>query len=578
MRGDKIFLAAVVLGMTTGCAKDHCGMAEQQGEAPRIIAELAEQPATRTCIDAGEADQGGTLPVLWSPEDQLGVFVGSHSNVLYTNEEETENVPNASFATAEAASGDIKAVYYPYDAKNASKACDLLEGTVPAEQVMDGKISGDYKWGEYKSTAESGGYKFKFHNMFSLVRFKIDATGTVLAGETLETIKLAVTRSDKVVPVTGDFTFDATTGEYELGETSNALTTVWNKPLEGVVSSFASVFPEVKTGDRMTFTIETPNYTATLSVTSKTDLDPEMYYTFPLRLAGFSKLSIAKKVTGTFKAATYNVKRSTNGTIGTNITNDRWDIFGLSEDFSNLSANLGNYTFGTRSRSVSSIWGSAPKDGLGFATRNGKCSFTDEYVDEFDEEYGDIFNGANTVVDKGFRRYIVTFDNLAEVDVIITHMNTYDTEKHLAAQHAQLKEIATWIANNCGSRPVIFMGDTNLRYTRHDFETYFWSVIRKDGLTYNDPWVDYQWDGAYPAYLSKSLMVSDATGTNSETDIICSTTQNGEVVDKVIYINYAGIDTQIKADNYLRDMDYSGLSDHMPIVVDFTYVKRISIK
>lgn len=578
MRGYQIILMAAVLGMAGGCAKEQHGGAEPKGEAPRIIAELAEQPATRTCIDAGAADQGGTLAVLWSPEDQLGVYVGSHSNVLYTNEEQTENIPNASFTTAESVSGDINAVYYPYDETNASNGYASLAGTVPAEQVMDGNISGDYKWGEYKSTTESGGHKFKFHNIFSLVRFKIDATDTALEGETLETVTLAVTCDGEAVPVTGSFTFDATDGTYALGTTSNTLTTVWNQPLGGVLSGFASVFPEVKSGDKLTFTIETPNYTATLSVTSKTDFDPEMYYTFPLTLANFSKLSIAKKVTGTFKAATYNVKSSTNGTMGTMITQDGWDFFGLSEDFSNLKSNLSTYTFGTRSRGTLSFWGSAPKDGLGFATRNGKCSFTDEYVDEFDEEYGGWTEGANTSVDKGFRRYIVTIDDLVEVDVIITHMNTYDTEKHLAAQHAQLKEIATWIANNCGARPVIFMGDTNLRYTRHDFETYFWSVIRKDGLTYNDPWVDYQWDGAYPAYPSKSLMVSDATGTNSETDIICSTTQNGEVVDKVIYINYAGIDTQIKADNYLRDMDYSGLSDHMPIVVDFTYTKRTTIK
>lgn len=578
MRGYQIILMAAVLGMAGGCAKEQHGGAEPKGEAPRIIAELAEQPATRTCIDAGAADQGGTLPVLWSPEDQLGVYVGSHSNVLYTNEEQTENIPNASFKTAESVSGDINAVYYPYDEANASNGYASLEGTVPTEQIMDGNISGDYKWGEYKSTTESGGHKFKFHNMFSLVRFKIDATDTALEGETLETVTLAVTRDGEAVPVTGSFTFDANDGSYTLGTTSNTLTTVWNQTLDGALSSFASVFPEVKKGDKLTFTIETPNYTATLSVTVKTDFEPEMYYTFPLTLANFSKLSIAKKVKGTFKAATYNVKSSTNGTMGTMITQDGWDFFGLSEDFSNLKSNLSTYTFGTRSRGTLSFWGSAPKDGLGFATRNGKCSFTDEYVDEFDEEYGGLTEGANTSVDKGFRRYIVTIDDLVEVDVIITHMNTYDTEKHLAAQHAQLKEIATWIANNCGSRPVIFMGDTNLRYTRHDFETYFWSVIRKDGLTYNDPWVDYQWDGAYPAYPSKSLMVSDATGTNSETDIICSTTQNGEVVDKVIYINYAGIDTQIKADNYLRDMDYSELSDHMPIVVDFTYTKRTAIK
>ena len=580
MRGYQIILMAAVLGMAGGCAKEQHGGAEPKGEAPRIIAELAEQPATRTCIDAGAADQGGTLPVLWSPEDQLGVYVGSHSNVLYTNEEQTENIPNASFTTAESASGDINAVYYPYDETNASNGYASLAGTVPAEQVMDGNISGDYKWGEYKSTTESGGHKFKFHNMFSLVRFKIDATDTALEGETLETVTLAVTCDGEAVPVTGSFTFDATDGSYTLGTTSNTLTTVWNQTLDGALSGFASVFPEVKKGDKLTFTIETPNYTATLSVTVKTDFEPEMYYTFPLTLANFSKLSIAKKVKGTFKAATYNVKSSTNGTMGTMITQDGWDFFGLSEDFSNLKSNLSTYTFGTRSRGTLSFWGSAPKDGLGFATRNGKCSFTDEYVDEFDEEYGGLTEGANTSVDKGFRRYIVTIDDLVEVDVIITHMNTYSSSGtgHINCQHAQLKEIATWIANNCGSRPVIFMGDTNLRYTRHDFETYFWSVIRKDGLTYNDPWVDYQWDGAYPAYPSKSLMVSDATGTNSETDIICSTTQNGEVVDKVIYINYAGIDTQIKADNYLRDMDYSELSDHMPIVVDFTYTKRTAIK
>ena len=125
--------------------------------------------------------------------------------------------------------------------------------------------------------------------------------------------------------------------------------------------------------------------------------------------------------------------------------------------------------------------------------------------------------------------------------------------------------------NHQNGRPVIFMGDTNCRYTRHDFETYFWSILRNAGLEYADPWVEYQWNGAYPTYPSKSLMVSDATGTNSDTDIICSTTQNGEVVDKVIYINKPTNKVQIKAINYLRDMDYNGLSDHMPIVVDFTY-------
>ena len=563
--------------MAAGCAKEQGGEVSGQTAAPQILAEMAEQPATRTCIDSDALVAGENTAVLWMPGDQLGVFTSGSSNVLYTNDEQTENIPNASFSSDAAVSGDVQYAYYPYDAANDGKAATALTGTIPAEQTMGQAIPADYKFGQLKAVTADGGYKFKFRNMFSLVRFKIDATGTALEGKTLESVTMTVTRDGAAVPVTGGFTFSAVDGTYAAGTTSNELKTVWNQTLDGAVSSFATVFPEVQSGDKLTFIFKAGELAATLTVTSKADFAPEMYYTFPLTLANFSGLKVEKMITGTFKAATYNVKSSTNGSIGTKITESGWDFFSLSEDFSNLKNNLSTYTFGTRSRSTTSLWGSAPKDGLGFATRNGKCSFSGEYVDEFDEAYGGLFDGANTVVDKGFRYYLVTMSDGVQIDVIITHMNTYDTENHWNCQHNQLKEIATWIKNNCGARPVIFMGDTNLRYTRHDFETFFWSVIRKDGLTYNDPWVDYQWAGVYPTYPSKSLMVSDATGTNSETDIICSTTQNGEVVDKMIYINYADAATQIKAMDYLRDMDFGDLSDHMPIVVNFSYTSKVAV-
>ena len=69
-------------------------------------------------------------------------------------------------------------------------------------------------------------------------------------------------------------------------------------------------------------------------------------------------------------------------------------------------------------------------------------------------------------------------------------------------------------------------------------------------------------------------MVSDATGTSSS-DIICADTQQGEVVDKIIYINHPDAPVQIKAQSYLRDYDnFKGLADHMPIVVEFSYDKK----
>jgi exonuclease III len=171
---------------------------------------------------------------------------------------------------------------------------------------------------------------------------------------------------------------------------------------------------------------------------------------------------------------------------------------------------------------------------------------------------------------------VVTLKDGTELDVIITHMNTYSSSGtgHINAQHAQLTQIAEYINSiraNC--RPIIFMGDTNCRYTRHDFQTYFWGKLDSD-LVAIDPWVTYQWDGVYPTYPSNSLMVSDATGTSSS-DIICRDTQQGEVVDKIIYINNPDSDTQINALNYLRDYEgYKGLADHMPIVVEFSYERR----
>jgi hypothetical protein len=165
-------------------------------------------------------------------------------------------------------------------------------------------------------------------------------------------------------------------------------------------------------------------------------------------------------------------------------------------------------------------------------------------------------------------------------------MNTYSggsilasSKKWLDAQHAQLTEIANYIntITAANKRPVVFMGDTNCRYTRHDFQTHFWSKLNT-GLVCQDPWVDFQWAGVYPEYGGKSLMVSDATGTDSSTDIICKDTQQGEVVDKIIYFNKTDADCQVNAESYLRAYDdFKGLADHMPIVADFSYSRKVKL-
>ena len=49
--------------------------------------------------------------------------------------------------------------------------------------------------------------------------------------------------------------------------------------------------------------------------------------------------------------------------------------------------------------------------------------------------------------------------------------------------------------------------------------------------------------------------------------------QEGEVVDKILYINDPESDVRIWAKSYKRDMNFRGLADHTPVVVEFGYEK-----
>ena len=650
MKMRTILAAAAVLCLAAGCVKEEQGIVDAPAggeneifaDAPKIMAELSE-PETRTCIEAA-ADATGKLPMLWEESDAVGVFFADgSSNAKYVNI--SGKNPNASFGAAEQVNGsEIAYVYYPYDAANNGKAATALSGNVPAEQAMDGSIHGDYKWGEMKSVVE-GGYKFKFNNMVSLVRFNIDATGTVLEGEKLETVTLTVTRDGAAVPVVGDFTFRADDGNYSLGtQTSNTLTTVWNKDASGIFSGYASLLPEVKSGDKLTFVIKTTNYESTLTVTSKANFAAGAYYNFPLTLAGFgSKLSIKKRVSGSFTAATLNVDGlpqkvtalfipiTINGdgpgssgtkTISSVIASCGWDFIGFSEDFeyhSELTSLLSsNYSFGKHRGSVdaSAVVSTLDTDGLGFATKKSTCSFATETNDTFipfNDAYGGLSNGANTCIKKGFRHYVVTMaEDGVQIDVIITHMNTYEDGDGKPAQLSQLDQIAEYInkiTSVANPRPVIFMGDTNCRYTRHDFGTNFFGKLNSN-ISYVDPWIEFHRGGVCPTPGTKSLMIRSNYKGDTTNDIVCSDDQRGEVVDKIIYFNVEGAAIKIKAESCYNDIEnftkstesasYSsvtaedangnilenqkvtytrcvGYADHFPVVAKFTYTGTLPL-
>lgn len=292
-----------------------------------------------------------------------------------------------------------------------------------------------------------------------------------------------------------------------------------------------------------------------------------------------------------FTCATYNVDglpslinsdgpgSSGTRTISQMLAKSGWDFIAFQEDFeyhSNLASSMGMYSFGKHRGTVGlgNLVSQADTDGLEFATLGATCSWSkeDETFVEFTKAYGGLFDGANTAIKKGFRYYLVTMKDGVQFDVYITHMNSGSDSGHINARASQFQQLANYINEHRSGRPIIIMGDFNARYTRDDYKTNFWNFLNAYlRANLQDAWTELIWGGYYPEYPSDSWVVTDKYE-GAEGDIEFGE-QEGEVVDKILYINDPNSDVRIWAKSYKRDMDYSGLADHVPVVVEFGYEK-----
>ena len=548
------------------------------------VEEKVSQNVVASVVDNGAAPT-------WAKSDVLGVYTdASENNVKYMTSSTGKTV---TFTASTEVKGAPAYAYYPYDSNNSSKKATGLAGSVAQDQT---KGAVNYMYGVQTGTNSDGDATFDFHKVLADVVFTVETAGSALEGQEIVSLVCKVTRNGAAVPVCGGFSYSAAEGSFSYtgNTTYNEFTTV----------SKAVVFPTVKAGDLLTVVVKSAKAEVAVELPVEGEVVAGGYYPVNIVLPELvvepetPENPSTPSVAGTFTAATYNVDGlpkkislvtingdgpGSDGTknISKKIAADNWDFVGFSEDFAyhtELTSALSAFTFGKYRGNISSkaLTSTIDTDGLGFAARNATCSFSNETIVKFTSSSGGLTSGANTCIKKGFRHYLMTLADGTEIDVLVTHMNTYSSSGtgHINAQHAQLKQLAQYINGlKANKRPIILMGDTNCRYTRHDFQTYFWGVL-DSALEVHDPWVDFQWNGVYPTYGGKSLMVSDATGTDSKTDIICENTQKGEVVDKIIYINNPEAPVQIKANSYLRDYDgYNGLADHMPIVVEFSYTK-----
>ena len=577
---------------------------------------------SRTCIDPTSYDDG-VVGLLWTPDDCLGVFGDANTkNASFANQSSTK-VSQASFS-GNLTDGELpQYAYYPYSEANNGKGPTNLSGTVSAEQTFDlgtGQLTDDWKYGTLKRTT-SAGYEFQMKHLFAMAKVTVNATGSALEGDLLQSVSVKVTASDGTVRrINGGFTFSAVDGTYELtgtaSEGSNTTNMVWsdNPSLTSGKSytGYLTLIPDVKAGDKFTISLTTDKHTATYEVKSKVNFQKGSIYNFPLNLTylaetmmnDYGKVPTINEIsepgtdpeptvtTGTFTACAFNVDGlpqkiglitingdgpgSSGTTTMAGIANNLgWDIIAASEDFeynSQLVAGLSNYSHGTWRGSISAaqLTKKADTDGLNFFWRTSTTSAKGETYVEYNDAEGGLTGGANTCIKKGFRHYEVTVDatNNVVIDVYITHMNTYsgdgntESNAYVKAVLSQLRQLRDYVLEKAkaNKRPAIIMGDTNMRYTRHDIKTNFLDVVaaydNNAGYTVSDPWVEFHRGGVYPQWNSLSLMTRFAFAGDTNNDIVCADNQCGEVVDKIWYINVPGAEVQLKATAHENDVDH----------------------
>lgn len=600
----------------------------------QIVAKIEQSVTTRTAV--GDAIDGiNAVGIVWTDGDEIGVFDASGTSQKRYAKVGQGVAPTASFAVSgTTAFTDPVYAYYPYDDANSSKDVHSLVGNLPSTQNMDNDaLHGDYKIGRATTQTSDGEYEFVFKHLFSMARITIDAADTPLKGETLKSLTMNVTRGETNVPIAGNFTFNAEDASWaQTDEGISSITLTWDKTspsLEQVFTCYMSLFPLVKFGDLFTITVSTENYKAEFTANSLTNFSSEQIYNFPVVLDKYETIKVYDKegnaVQGKFTCAALNVDGlpslinsggpGSDGTksIGSIVNSLGYDFIAVSEDFAyhdKLVGGMTNYNMGTYRGTVSSLIHN-DTDGLGFFWKKDAITATDEIMVSFDEVYGGIDGGANELIDKGFRHYVVTVAQGVTIDVYITHMNTFgdggNTEEDpwVHAQLSQLRQLRDYVVTKAkeNNRPAIIMGDTNMRYTRHQIVDNLIDPVTNEGLLIADPWIEIQRGGVYPTWNTSSLMIRSKFG-GGNTDILCADDQRGEVVDKMWYINVPNAAIQLKATSCMNDVEHfskssetvsysgvtvedangnilpnqdvsytkvNGYADHFPVVVSFEY-------
>lgn len=275
--------------LITGCTEDLSVFNQNPDqytiEAHAVAAKSESQ--TRTAIDPTEYTSG-QIGINWIPSDKIGVYGNSTStNIPFVNNNDKEN-SSAIFSGQLTASENALYAYYPYS-PSAGNDYHNVKGNLASTQnysILTRTLDNDWKVG--KPTETKG--VFTFEHMFAFLHFQVNADGTDIKGETLESISLSIPGKQ----LCGEFTYDLSTNAttFNTATGSDLIEMKWvDSPILSAQTfdGFISCAPvQGIEGKELQVKINTSHHVATFSVTCSTNaIERGYYYTLPLSLSRF---------------------------------------------------------------------------------------------------------------------------------------------------------------------------------------------------------------------------------------------------------------------------------------------------
>ncbi|KAF2131168.1 mannose-binding lectin [Dothidotthia symphoricarpi CBS 119687] len=290
----------------------------------------------------------------------------------------------------------------------------------------------------------------------------------------------------------------------------------------------------------------------------------------PALLLAISTLTAAQvsPLTGTFNIITFNVaglpdvlndnnsgdKVANTARIGQLLTQYNISLIHVQEDF--------NY-HATLYENDDHPYRTATSGGVPFGS--GLNSLSNFNWSDFERVKWDkcsTFDSADCLTPKGFTFMRVKFDEGVWIDAYNLHADAGTTTADLEARASNLRQVSSHITTYSAGNPVIVFGDSNTRYTRTgDIPGVFGTT---NSMT--DAWVELAKSGVAPTSGTEALLCD-----NPSPNTTC------EIVDKVWYRGSPAVDLRATKFDYAGEKflldNGDTLSDHDPVLVDFTWTK-----